>query len=437
MQDAQAISRLVDIVASKGGARFVVVSALAKVTDALVELASLCEKGLADQAEVLVEGLSERHQQVGLELQLSREELESIREGFEELKKIVHSLATLKEVTARSKDTILALGELSSSKLVAGAFRQKAHSVVWQDAREVLRTDASFGAALVDMKETENLCQKDLPQILKSSVLVSQGFIASDSKSRTTTLGRGGSDYSAAIFASALGAKNLEIWTDVDGILSTDPRVVPEAKVIPRIHFLEAAEMAYFGAKVLHPATIYPALAQKIPVWILNSKNPEHSGTEITFDMAARSTKVCGMAFKRKVALVNIYSTRMLGAYGFLKSVFDIFARCKLSVDLIATSEVNVSLTLDPNFDSAALDEATALLREFSSVEVHHNRAMVSVVGGGIRNTPGLAAKIFSEVSEFNIQMISMGASELNISFVVDTEQVDAVIQRLHRALIA
>jgi aspartate kinase len=194
--------------------------------------------------------------------------------------------------------------------------------------------------------------------------------------------------------------------------------------------------MAYFGAKVLHPATIFPALSKKIPVWILNSKNPANPGTEITFDPKARSEGICGIAFKKNVTLVNIYSTRMLGAHGFLKSVFDVFASHKISVDLISTSEVNISMTLDPRTNPLALQAAKAELAEFSDVEIHESRAMVAVVGGGVRKTPGLAAKLFGELTDINVQMISMGASELNLSFVVETGQTDEVVRRLHGALI-
>jgi aspartate kinase len=193
--------------------------------------------------------------------------------------------------------------------------------------------------------------------------------------------------------------------------------------------------MAYFGAKVLHPATIYPALKEKIPVWVLNSKNPNDPGTEITYDSSAIAG-VRGIAFKRGITMVNIHSGRMLGAHGFLKTVFDIFAKYRLSVDLISTSEVNISLTLDPNSDMDALNKAKAELSAFSEVEIAADQAMISVIGGGIRATPGLAAKIFTEIKDINVQMISMGASELNLSFVVNSSSAADAVQRLHKALI-
>jgi aspartate kinase len=436
VQDAAAISNLVKIVQSRQGPRLVVVSALAKVTDGLLQAALYCEQGNATAAKALAQDLRKRHLQVGAELSLSADQLAPIEQWFNDLDTMVQALAALKEVSPRSRDALAAVGELCSSRLVEGAFAKAGLPVHWADARKLIVTDSEFNNAQVDFHQTEARIQNNLIPMFATGIVVTQGFIGADPKGTATTLGRGGSDYSGAVFGAGLKADKVEIWTDVDGILSTDPRLVPEAIVIRRLHFSEAAEMAYFGAKVLHPATIFPALAKKIPVWILNSRNPTAAGTEITFADNFRTDGICGIAFKKNVALVNIYSTRMMGAHGFLKSVFDIFARYKLSVDLISTSEVNISLTLEPNYSPEALRDARKALEEFSSVEIHNDRAMVSVIGGGIRTTPGLAGRIFSELKDINIQMISMGASELNISFVVHTAQTSEVVQRLHSSLI-
>jgi aspartate kinase len=437
VQDASAITQLVQITQTRKQQRLVVVSALAKVTDSLLKIASLCEQGEESAALKIAEELLTRHLNVGKELKLAKEHMEPIHQWFTNLNAMIHSMAILQEVSPRSRDTLASMGELSSSCLVYGAFETSGIKAKWMDARKLISTNSDFTSATVDVEITNQNIASHLAPLLKTHVVVTQGFIASDKNNITTTLGRGGSDYSAAVFGAGLSASKVEIWTDVDGILSTDPRIVPDARAIPRIHFLEAAELAYFGAKVLHPGTIYPALALEIPVWILNSKNPTNPGTEITFNADAKSTGMCGIAFKKNVTLVNIHSTRMLGAHGFLKTVFDIFAKYKLSVDLISTSEVSLSLTLDPNSNPQSLTDAYHDLSEFSDVEIHHDRALISVVGGGIRKTPGLVSRIFRELDDVNIQMISMGASELNISFVVDLELMNEVVKRLHRTLLS
>ncbi|MDZ4661039.1 MAG: lysine-sensitive aspartokinase 3 [Pseudomonadota bacterium] len=436
VQDAKAIADLVEIVQSRPGQKLVVVSALAQVTDSLIKVSKFCEDAEVQQAQHLVMDLYERHKNVARKLSLTEPKLKLLEELFLGLGTMVSGLCTIGEVSTRSRDQLIAVGELASSYLVHGALIANKIPATWADAREYISTNSDFNFATVNFEVTQKQIRERLKTQLESQIVVTQGFIASDSRGITTTLGRGGSDYSAAVFGAGLEADKVEIWTDVDGIMSADPRLVPEAIVIRRIHFLEAAEMAYFGAKVLHPATIYPAISQKIPVWILNSRNPGGTGTEITFDDRFKAETICGVAYKKNVTLVNIYSTRMLGAHGFLKSVFDIFARFRLSVDLISTSEVNLSLTLDPNFDAQSLQNAREELKLFSEVEINGDRAMISVIGGGIRRTHGLAAKIFSELGDTNVQMISMGASELNISFVVNTSQTEGVVRKLHQALI-
>lgn len=434
VQDAPAIRRLVEIIESrKGFRRLVVVSALAKVTDSLVALSKECEQGHRPQALARVEELKSRHLSVAKELGLNGEELTRISDLFLDLETFVSALSALREVSPRSKDRLMSTGELGSSILVAGALQQSG-PVALIDSRSYIVTDSQYGAAQVDFSATKKQLSA-LAWAEDDDVKITQGFIGRDQNGVTTTLGRGGSDYSAAVYGTCLSAAKVEIWTDVDGILTTDPRMVPDATILPKMHFSEAAELAYFGAKVLHPATIYPALEKRIPVWILNSKNPSAQGTEITFSDERSLAGISGIAFKRNVTLVNIYSTRMLGAHGFLKSVFDIFARCQLSVDLISTSEVNVSLTLDGNFAPEMLAKAKEELEQVAQVEIHTGRSVVAVVGRGIRTTPGLAGQIFSEIADTNVQMISMGASELNISFVIEDGALQTVVQRLHKKL--
>ncbi len=437
VQDADAIRQLSKIVSTRLGPRVVIVSALAKVTDALLRIAKHAESGDIDIARAELEQLQIRHLDIAKSLKLGADLEKKIVMQFQNALKMLEAFTILKDVSLRSKDMLLSCGELSSSLLVFGQLLNDGFEVSWFDSRTLIKTTSDFGEAAVLFAETNKEVKLHLqPLLVGNKIVIGQGFIASDISKATTTLGRGGSDYSAAILGAALESSKVEIWTDVNGILSTDPRVVKEAATLPVIHFLEAAELAFFGAKVIHPATIYPAVKNKIPVYVLNSKNPTHVGTEITFEQKTTTNDIRGIAFKRNVTLVNIYSTRMLGSPGFLKTVFDVFAKNKLSVDLISTSEVNISLTLDPNFNERSLRDSVAVLSEFAEIEIKEGKSIISVVGAGIRRTPGVVAKIFSQIAEVNVQMISMGASELNISFVVDSAQTDHVVQTLHKGLI-
>ncbi|MGH9535432.1 MAG: aspartate kinase, partial [Terriglobales bacterium] len=254
-------------------------------------------------------------------------------------------------------------------------------------------------------------------------------------------LGRGGSDFTAAILGAALGAERLEIWTDVDGMLTADPRLCPAARRIPRISFAEAAESAYFGAKVLHPATLLPAMRRNIPVWVLNSRDfhpgppdPAIAGTLITAHQATRAggdpgATVACISSKRKLAVIDVVSTRMLLAHGFMKAIFDIFAAHQCPVDMISTSEVSVSLTVA---DTAQLPAIADALGRFAEVRYEGRKAILCLVGGGMRNTPGVAAAVFSALGDINIRMISQGASEMNISLVIEDDDVPRAVERLH-----
>jgi len=436
VQDAEAVRRLIEIVKTRQGKRLVVVSALAKVTDQLVEIGILTQSGQSHKAIELSQALLERHLKMARELGLSEQLQSELKAEFQDLSLFILALESVGECTGRSRDRILAVGELCSSRMVADAFRVSDESSQWLDSREVVKTEAEFTVAPVRFVETEQACLKIVPTLFKKvDVVVCGGFIASTTlggKSITTTLGRGGSDYSAAILGAALSAEKIEIWTDVDGILTTDPRMVPKARRLEALRFDEAAELAYFGAKVLHPATIYPAVKKKIPVWVLNSKNPTCSGTVITEETPADSNVIKALACKRKITLVNIHSTRMLGAAGFLKSVFESFARHQVSIDLISTSEVNVSLTLDPNTDNRRLEEVKAELEAIAQITIEHEMASVAVVGHGIRESTGIGSRLFGALKGIPVYMVSMGASDVNLSFVVKDAGVTQVVERLH-----
>ena len=256
------------------------------------------------------------------------------------------------------------------------------------------------------------------------------GFIASTKDGATTTLGRGGSDYSAALIGAALEAREIQIWTDVSGVLTADPRVVTAALTIPVLSYQEAAELAYFGAKVLHPKTIQPAVDEAIPVRVCNSRAPENAGTLIVSESEATPQTIKAIAHKDGITTVQVTSARMLGAYGFLRALFEIFDRHRTAVDVVTTSEVSVSLSID---DASALPELIPDLQQLGKVEVEEGRTIVSIVGDGLRHTPGIAARLFSAISDINVSMISFGSSSVNLTFMVDEANARETIERLHR----
>ncbi len=269
-----------------------------------------------------------------------------------------------------------------------------------------------------------------LPHIQAGKIVVTQGFIGSTTKGITTTLGRGGSDYSAAIIGAALDAEEIQIWTDVDGVLTADPRIAPAARKLRVISFREASELAYFGAKVLHPSTILPAVEKSIPVIVLNSKRPQSTGTRIVANPPKSNAVVKSIASKIGITVINIQSSRMLMAYGFLSSIFAVFQKHKTAVDLVSTSEVAVSLTID---NTTRLEDIVIDLREFAEVGVFSQKAIVCVVGEQMRSTAGVVDRVFRGLQDINVIMISQGASEINMSLVIDEEFVDQAVQRLHR----
>ncbi|HKJ66465.1 MAG TPA: aspartate kinase, partial [bacterium] len=304
---------------------------------------------------------------------------------------------------------------------------------VMADAREIMVTDSQFGKALPLMKEsTERARVEVLPYLDQGVVPVMQGFIGKSQDGLITTLGRGGSDYSATLVAAMLHAEAVEIWTDVDGVMTADPTIIRDVKRIRRITFQEAAELAYFGARVLHPATILPAIECGIPVYVLNTMHPEDSGTEIlpiTEDRSPGDSLVKSIVYKEGLTVITLKSTRMLMAYGFMASIFNVFNRYKTAVDLVSTSEVSVSITID---STDHLEEILDELNRFSEVEVQHGKAIVCVVGEKIKKVHGMPAQIFNDLKDKEIHLISQGASEINISFVIDEAELDEIVRRLH-----
>jgi aspartate kinase len=299
------------------------------------------------------------------------------------------------------------------------------------DAREVLVTDSSYMQAVPQMEETnEKLQNKVKPLLDAGQVPVMGGFVGANRAGITTTIGRGGSDFSAAIVGAVLGAERIEIWTDVDGILTTDPRICKEARRIKVISFDEAAELAYFGAKVLHPATVLPAIQKNIPVYVLNSLNPSCEGTKITTRAPQGKNILKAIAVKKRITIVDVAAPRMLLAHGFLRAIFEVFDRHNVAVDVVSTSEVSVSLTVDSN---QAIPALAADLAKLADVKYEGRKAIICLVGENLRDKPGVAAAVFTEVASTNIRMISQGASEINLTFVIEEDKVPEVIQRLHK----
>jgi aspartate kinase len=345
----------------------------------------------------------------------------------------VKGLAVLGELTPRSIDAISSYGERLSSYIVTLAFRHFGMDAAHVDSRDVIVTDKRHTQAAPLFPETYVRLGETIPRLAKDKVVVMGGFIGCNKDGVTTTLGRGGSDFTASIVGAGIGAEEIQIWTDVDGMLTADPTVLPGGHRVKTISFAEAAELAYFGAKVLHPATVVPAIEKNIPVLILNSRRPEVDGTRIIADTVHSSNVVKSIACKRKITLVNIRSTRMLMAYGFLKRIFEVFDRFETSVDMVATSEVSVSLTID---DTRNLEAVCEELRQFAEVEIDGGQAIVCLVGDNIRHTPGVARRVFSAL-DVNVGMISQGASLLNLSVVVSEADLPRAVAALHAEFFA
>jgi aspartate kinase len=436
VQDAQAIDRVAAIVRQRIHERpVVVVSALAKITDQLLAMAAAAGAGKREQALVLSQAARERHYNTAVDLlgthafEQIAPELEADFTGLDEL---LRGVVAVGELTPRTTDTIAGFGERVSSKIAAAAFSQRGIEAAHVDSRQCIVTDANFGKAVPHFEETDSrLVEIVRPLLERGCVPVMGGFIASTREGIATTLGRGGSDFSAAIVGAGLNAARIEIWTDVDGMMTTDPNLCPQAHRIKSISFQEAAELAYFGAKVLHPATLLPAIRKNIPVLILNSRNPQCEGTRITSSAPKSRNTFKAIAAKKRITVVDVVATRMLMAHGFLKSIFEVFAEHRCPVDMVSTSEVSVSVTVDSNESIAAI---AADLARLADVKYEGRKAIVCLVGENIRNTPGIAAKVFGAIGDVNVRMISQGASEINISFVIDEADVPAVVTRLHEA---
>ena len=432
VESQDAIERVAGIVRSVENRRpIVVVSAMGKTTNKLLQAAREAAAGRRDQALTIVDDLRAHHLTHGLAVAgAAAADLDRyIRAHFDWLDELVKGLSVVGELSPRSMDAIASVGERLSSLVVTFAFQSAGMRTQHVDSRRVILTDDRFTQAQPILDETYKLLQDLVAPAAENAVIVMGGFIGSTRDGQTTTLGRGGSDYSAAIVGAGVEAEEIQIWTDVDGMLTADPRVIPGGHRVKSISFAEAAEMAYFGAKVLHPATVLPAVEKNIPVLILNSRRPEVGGTRITAQAAPCKNPVKSISCKRNVIIVNIHSQRMLLAHGFLRRIFEIFDRYETSVDMVSTSEVSVSLTVD---NCEQLDVIRENLMEFAEVTTENGQAIVCLVGENIRHTPGIAGRAFQVLQKKNIRMISQGASVLNLGFVVDDSDVPGAVAALH-----
>lgn len=433
--DVAAFQRVTEIVLAQMDLQpVVVVSAMTKVTDALLAAFERAKRGDAESAYKSLEIHFGRHADV-VETLVNADNKSSftneLRFAREELADLLTRVARRSLPLQVLKDAIVSYGEQLSSRLLTDVLRSEGVSARHVDSRRLIVTDDEYGSAQPIWDETKPLIGVELgPLISAGEVPVLGGYIAASRAGETTTLGRGGSDYSAAIYAACLGARELQIWTDVTGVLTCDPRVCPEARTLRTLSYEEAAELAYFGAKVLHPKTIQPAVDLEIPVRVCNSREPGERGTMVL--PASRSTprKIKSIAHKTGITVLHITSARMLGAYGFMSAIFQIFERHRTVVDVVTTSEVSVSLTLE-NTDS--LDAVAADLERIGTVDIVRDQAIICLVGSGLRETAGVAGQIFSAIADFNVSMISHGASGVNLTFVVKQDVVVEVIKRLHR----
>ena len=433
VESAAAIERVAAIVRARAERHpVVVVSAMGKTTNKLLAIAAAAINGKREEYITQLHDLRDFHSREARQVVplADRASLDRfLDEHFQELTELVKGLAVLGELTPRSIDAISSYGERLSSYIVTLAFRHFGLAAQHVDARDVIQTDARHTHAAPNFPETYARLARTVPPLAAQGVVVMGGFISSTEAGVTTTLGRGGSDYTAAIVGAGIDAEEIQIWTDVDGMLTADPTILPGGHRVKSISFAEAAELAYFGAKVLHPATVVPAMEKNIPVMILNSRRPEVSGTRITADSVHCENVVKSIACKRKITTVNIHSTRMLMAHGFLHRIFEVFDRYETPVDMVATSEVSVSLTID---NTAHLDLILGELRQFAEAVVEHDSVIVCLVGENIRRTPGVARRVFNSLDSINIRMISQGASLLNISFVVAESDLLRTVTALH-----
>ena len=431
----EAITRTIFIIGGKLDQKpVVVVSALSKVTDLLYRISDAAASQDARQTKELLAELRQRHLNLTSQLLeqsplMKEDALSRVNAICDDLDSLANAVCAVGELSDRNKAIIISNGELLSSTIICFAMNAKGIRTNFIDAREMMITNDSYMKGEPVVEEIAARVPGMVEAAYKGmDAVITQGFIASNLKGEQTVLGRGGSDYSASLIGMSVDAERIEIWTDVDGVRTADPRRVPNTKYLEKISFEEAAEMAHFGAKVLHPLTIEPAVKKNIPLYVLNSMNPSGKGTAILRSELIEDG-VKSVSFKENIRVINIFSMRMINTSGFLRRVFEIFSENKVSVDLISTSEANISVTVDAG---EKIDAVVEQLSEFADVIVDDDKSQVSVIGKNIVRLNGMLKKTFTPLKKCNVYMISQGASFVNISFVVDREELDEVVLGLH-----
>ena len=432
--DAEAVGRLIEIIRARTGSRpVVVVSALATVTDALLALAQRCGSSDGTAIDAAVAALLQRHESIARSMPGCSLAMDLIAADAADLRRELVA-AKDRRLSAAELDAVAGRGELWSSRLVAAAMVGAGLAADWVDIRPILVTDGRFGRATPYIQVLNKRARDQLKPLAEAGrIPVTQGFIGATATGVATTLGRGGSDFTASLLGAALEAERVEIWTDVDGLMTADPRIVPSARTLPVASYEEAAELATFGARILHPATAQPLARAGIPIVILNSMHAEHSGTTIGPQPELKpmgDSPIRSISWKQGITVVNIRAPRMLGTYGFLRALFEVFERHETVVDVLASGEVSISITIE---DRARLDHIVRDLSELGEVWVEQHRAIVAIVGVGLRHTPGLAGRVFNAVWPANVEIISQGASAINMTFVVREEDGPDVVRRLHQ----
>ncbi len=435
VEDAPAMERVAAITtAQQCPERIVVLSAAAGVTNQLLRTGELAAQGQEASALEVLSIIRTRHLAIARQLlppSLSEPVSTTIDSWCDELGDLVHGISVLGEATPRSFDLLASFGERFSTLIFHAHLQALGLAAELVDARSFMITDHQFTRALPDLHVIPRKLEEHvMPVLRRGAIVVTQGFIGATANHITTTIGRGGSDHSAALIGSLLDADEIQIWTDVDGILTADPSIVPDAHRIKVMSFMEASELAYFGARVLHPDAILPAISKHIPVRVLNSRRPASHGTTIIAQPGASGHCIVkSIAYKEHITLISIVSTRMFLAHGFLENIFDVFHKYRTVVHTVATSDISVSATIN---DTTHLSEIVGELGQFATVRASAAKAIVCVVGDNLRNSPGVAARVLNAISAVNINMISAGASEINVSFVVDDAHLEDVVRLLH-----
>lgn len=429
VRNAEWISRVLDIVQSElYKSPFLVSSAMAGVTDDLLAMAASAARGRGEEALQLLENMRERHLAACSELlncngSSTHNALEQL---VSEVRYLIQGITLVRECTPRTQDAVVSFGERMSTLLIAAAAEARGIETRLLDSRRFIRTDEQFTNAACLPGPTHELIRSSIrPE--PGTLIVAQGFIGATEDGVTSTLGRGGSDFSATIFGAALGAEEVQIWTDVDGILTADPRIVPGARQVASLSYSEAAELAFFGAKVVHPFTIQPAVELGIPVTVRNTGNPGLAGTRIQPESEVHGVRA--LAAKKGITVITVHSSRMLNAYGFLSRIFSVFERFRISVDLIATSEVSVSMTVDNELN---LGPAIAELERVGMVQVEARQAILCLVGKNLWRDPFFVKRVFTSLVEVPVRMISLGSSDVNLSLVLAESNVDTAMRTLH-----